>query len=111
MKQKDLIILLAPLFILTILWVVFNVYHNYVTSTIKDPLSIQIIPIEGKFDTNTIEKVKSRQRINPLYEIQVQLTPVPSPTPEPILIIEPTLQLTPTPTEEVLPTPEPGVTP
>ncbi len=97
MKQKDLTILLISLFVLTILWVIFNIYHSYVTSTIKDPLTVQIIPIEGKFDKNTIEKLKSRQRINPLYEIQAEVTPGPSPT----------IQLSPIPTEEISPTPEP----
>lgn len=79
MKQKDFLMILVPLFILTILWVVFNIYHNYVTSTIKDPLSIQITPIEGKFDTNTINKIKDRKRVNPLYEIEVNISGAPTP--------------------------------
>ena len=83
MKQKDLLIILVPLFVLTVLWVVFNIYHNYVTSTIKDPLSIQIIPIEGKFDTNTVNKIKSRKRVDPLYEVQAQISDIPAPTEEP----------------------------
>lgn len=83
MKQKDFLIILIPLFILTILWVVFNIYHNHVTSTIKDPLTFQIIPIEGKFDTNSINKIKNRQRVNPLYEKQSQINTTPIPTDEP----------------------------
>lgn len=82
MKQKDFLIILVPLFVLTVLWVVFNIYHNYVTSTIKDPLSIQIIPIEGKFDTNTINKIKNRKRVDPLYEIEIQISETPTPTQE-----------------------------
>lgn len=72
MKQKELLIILASLFLLTFLWVIFNIYHNYVTSTIKSPLDIQIIPIEGKFDRSTIAKIRERQRVDPLYEAQVQ---------------------------------------
>lgn len=80
MKQKELLTILVPLFILTILWVLFNIYHNHVTSTIKDPLNIQIIPIEGNFDNETINKIKDRQRIDPLYEIQNQADENPTPT-------------------------------
>ena len=83
MKQKDILIILVSLFILTVLWVIFNIYHNYVTSTIKDPLSIQIIPIEGKFDKDTISKIKNRKRVDPLYEIQPQISNTPTSTEEP----------------------------
>lgn len=85
MKQKDFLLILIPGFIITVLWVIFNIYHSHVTSTITDPLSIQIIPINGKFDTNTISKIKDRQKIEPLYEAQVSsgaviLTPTPAPS-------------------------------
>lgn len=100
MKQKDFLIILVPAFILTILWVVFSIYHNYVTSTVKDPLTFQTIPIDGKFDKLTIENIKNRQRINPLYELLAlpseEITPIPTDTPEP----------SPTPTEEITPTTE-----
>lgn len=82
MKQKDFLIILVPLFILTVLWVIFNIYHNFVTSTITDPLTIQIIPIEGKFDIQEISRLKDRERINPLYEISSQISPTPTPIEE-----------------------------
>lgn len=101
MKQKDFLIILVPAFILTILWVVFSIYHNYVTSTIKDPLTFQTIPIDGKFDKLTIENIKNRQRINPLYELLTlpseEITPTSTPEPSPTLTEEIT------PTEEVTP--------
>lgn len=96
MKQKEILIILIPSFVLTILWVIFTIYHNHVTSTIKNPLTIQIIPIEGKFDTNTIEALKNRQRINPLYEIES----VPTPIPDDILLEEIYPTVTPEPTPE-----------
>jgi hypothetical protein len=68
MKQKDLLIIISSVFILTLLWVIFNIYHSHVSSTITDPLIYQIIPIEGKFDTATINKLKERKRINPFFE-------------------------------------------
>ncbi len=83
MKQRHLALILVPAFILTILWVIFNVYHNYVSSTITDPLTYQIIPIEGKFDGKTIEEVRQRKRVNPLNEIiVVDDSGTPSPAPE-----------------------------
>lgn len=82
MKQREFIIILVPLFTLTILWVLFNIYHGFVTSTIKDPLTFQIIPIEGKFDTQEVNRLKQRQRINPLYEISSQVSPSPTPSEE-----------------------------
>lgn len=82
MKQKDLLIILVSLFVLTVLWVVFNIYHSFVTSTIKDSLSIQIVPIEGQFDTNTINQIRERRRVEPLYEIGLQISGAPAPTPE-----------------------------
>lgn len=69
MKQKDFLIVLVSLFILTILWVVFSLYHNYVTSTIEDPLSYQIAAIEGNFDTDTLSEILERKRVAPLYEL------------------------------------------
>jgi len=81
MKQKDFLFILIPLFILTVLWVIFSVYHNYVTSTIKDPLTYQIIPIEGKFDTDTLDQLEGRLRVNPSYEIIVTAPETPTPTP------------------------------
>ena len=82
MKQKDLLIILIPAFILTVLWVIFSIYHNFVSSTIKDPLTYQIIPIEGKFDNDTIDNLKSRARVEPSYEIipiEEEITPTPTP--------------------------------
>jgi hypothetical protein len=71
MKQRNLAIILIPVFILTILWVIFNIYHNYISSTITDPLSYQIIPIQGSFDKKIIEEIRQRKRINPVNEIIV----------------------------------------
>lgn len=71
MKQRDLIIILVPAFILTVLWVIFNVYHNYVTSTITDPLTYQIIPINGTFDTKAVAEIKQRKRVEPANEITI----------------------------------------
>lgn len=100
MKQKEFIYFLVPSFILTILWVIFSIYHNHVTSTVEDPLTYQIEPIEGRFDTNTIDAIKNRQKVNPLYEISASATPIPEEIVVEEEIIEPTPEPTPEPTTE-----------
>lgn len=83
MKQKEILTILIPVFILTILWVLFNIYHNHVTSTIKDPLSVQIIPINGNFDRKTINDLSKRKKVDPAYEVISQeenISPSPTPT-------------------------------
>ena len=66
--QKDILYISISSFVLVVLWVGFNLYHAYVTSTIEPDLQIKILPIEPRFDTETIEKLKTREKITPLYE-------------------------------------------
>ena len=87
MRQKELLVILASAFIITIFWVIFNVYHSWVTSTIKDPLTYQIIPIEGKFDNDTIEQIRERMRVDGSYEIIPAEEEI-SPTPTPEVVVE-----------------------
>lgn len=83
MKQKNLVIILIPIFVLTVLWVISNVYHSYVNSTIELPVADQIIPINGSFDTKTIQEIKARTRTNPLDEAPISGTPSPAPSSSP----------------------------
>ena len=69
MKQKDIILIVIPAFIITALWVIFSIYHNLVASTISSPLSVQIQPISGTFDTGAIENIKKRIEVEPIYQI------------------------------------------
>jgi hypothetical protein len=89
MKQKDFLLIIISIFILTLLWVIFSIYHNYVTSTIKDPLTQQIISIEGKFNNTAINKIKERKKIDPFFETIYAPTPLPSLSPTPSIEIEP----------------------
>lgn len=65
--QKDLAYLSMSLCLIVFVWVGSNIYNVYVTSTIDDTLKLQIIPIQGKFDVEAIEKLKSREAIQPDY--------------------------------------------
>jgi hypothetical protein len=80
MKQRDVITLLVPSFLLILAWIIFSIYHNSVASTITPVVNIQISPITPTFDMNAVSKLKQRQKITPIYEIQVS----PSPTPVPV---------------------------
>jgi hypothetical protein len=79
MKQRDIITLLIPSFILIVVWIIFSIYHNSVTSTIPTAVNIQISPINPIFNMDTISKLKQRQKVTPIY--QGQAAPTPSPTP------------------------------
>lgn len=68
MSQKNILLLIVPAFILVVAWISFGIYHNAVASTISESLNIQILPITPSFDTKTIEKIKNRKIIIPLYE-------------------------------------------
>lgn len=52
------------------MWIGFSLYHNSVMSTIPQGLSIQIVPIQPKFDTETLENLKKREKIEPILEAE-----------------------------------------
>lgn len=69
MKQKDILLLLIPFSLVVILYIVFSIYHNIVTSTIPEVLNIQITPISPDFDQKTIMDIKNREKVTPIFEI------------------------------------------
>ena len=93
MKKNDILLILIPLFIFALAWIGFSIYHNIVTSTISDPLNMQITPITPIFDTNTIGSLKNRARVSPIYELTVPVVnitvPIASPTGQIILVPNP----------------------
>ena len=87
MKQKDILLLIISSFFLVALWIVFNIYHNTVTSTIPQALSVQISPINPTFDTKTINALKERVQVTPIYNpLATQSAPLEAPTPSPATI-------------------------
>jgi hypothetical protein len=67
--QKDVLFLSISFFTIVAAWVAFSLYHSYVTTTISEDLQMQILPINPKFDTATIEALKSRKKVTPLFEV------------------------------------------
>lgn len=80
MKQKDIITFLILILILVSSFVGFNIYHNAVTNTIPEVLSIQVAPINPTFQTKVLDAIKTRRKITPLFNAPV-VTPSPTTTP------------------------------
>lgn len=72
MKQRDVLFLVIPFFMLVLIYIIFSVYHNSVTSTISENLNIQITPIAPDFNQKTISDIKKRGQVMPLYEFSSQ---------------------------------------
>ena len=92
MKRKDILLILIPLFLFVLAWIGFSVYHNIVTSTISQPLSVQITPITPNFDTSVIDNLKNREKVSPIYDLgsPVQNGTVPASSSATPIIITPT---------------------
>lgn len=80
-------VIIVPTLIFVILWVIFSIYHNFVSSTIPETVKVQINPINPSFDTKTIDQIKNREKIDVIEEIKPilatpssKITPQPTPT-------------------------------
>jgi len=83
MKRGDFLFLLISSVILVISWIVFTIIHQSVTSTISETVASDILPIPGTFDIQTINTLKNRPQISPVYaysSASAQPTGIPTPT-------------------------------
>jgi hypothetical protein len=86
MKRNDLLFLLGSAAFLVVVWIGFSLIHTNLTSTISDTLVQQIIPIKPTFDTKTIDALKKRTQVTPVYSItNPDLTVTPTPQPNIVL--------------------------
>ncbi len=86
-RQKDILFILGSSFVVVVAWIGFNLYHIYVTSTVSEEIQVQLTPINPTFNTDLIRELKSRDKVNPLFEKQSTAsrsagTPTIEPTPE-----------------------------
>ncbi|HVA96869.1 MAG TPA: hypothetical protein VND99_04390 [Candidatus Acidoferrales bacterium] len=82
-KQKDILFILISSFIVIVAWIAFNIYHIYITSTISEAIQLQLAPITATFDPATIQQLKTRENIVPVYDLQTgasQSAVIPTPT-------------------------------
>lgn len=92
MKRNDILYILIPGCALVFIWIGFNIQHSAATSTIPEATSIQIQPIDPEFDTQTIEAIKQRKKVEPVLQFESNSTtsantnsPIISPIPTEIL--------------------------
>ncbi|MEK7559267.1 MAG: hypothetical protein AAB521_03105 [Patescibacteria group bacterium] len=71
MKQRDILFLSISVFALIAFWIGFNIFHNLAVTTISEPIEKNIIPISPSFDVKTINVIKNRQNVAPLYETEI----------------------------------------
>ncbi len=60
------------MFIISLAWIGFDLYHKAVTSTISAPLQADINPIVPDFDTHVIQNLKQRHYSDPVYLLSSQ---------------------------------------
>lgn len=89
--QKDILFLAISSFIVVVAWIGFNLYHIYVTSTVSEDVQIQLTPISPVFDQLTMQQLKTREDIKPIFDSpKFAVSPTPSeqtgttPTPAPL---------------------------
>lgn len=68
MKKNEVILLFGAMCVLVFAWIGFTIYHAGNTSTIEEPLRIQITAIKPTFDTKTISNLKKREKVTPILE-------------------------------------------
>lgn len=69
-KKQDILFILISSFVVVVAWIAFNIYHIWATSTISPTTQQQLTPIDPKFDPATLQDLKTRENINPLYTTQ-----------------------------------------
>lgn len=93
MKQRDFVLLFGSSCIVVLAWIGFTLYNKTVTSTINENVIVSVKPITDSFDIATLERVKSKLQVQPLYSVTAPL----SPTPSPVISGTPKTSITPTP--------------
>jgi hypothetical protein len=66
--QKDILFILISSFIVVVAWIGFNIYHIWATSTVSQNLQLELTPISPEFDQQTMQQLKTRENIQPLFE-------------------------------------------
>lgn len=96
MKRREILLFLISIVFLSFFWVLFTIYHNSITSTIPQPLGMQISPITPRFQTAVIDELKERNRVVPFYQLesptQVETSPAPTSLPITTLTPSPTIE-------------------
>ncbi|MGH7202852.1 MAG: hypothetical protein ACREHC_00215 [Candidatus Levyibacteriota bacterium] len=79
-RRKDILFILISSFIVVVAWISFNIYHIWITSTVSETIQPQLAPINPVFDPATIQDLKKREQIDPLFDKQQSTTQTPETT-------------------------------
>lgn len=71
MKQREILLLSISVFAIIAIWIVSSVWHNLNVSKIPETTAEKIKPISAKFDRETIENIKRKEHIEPIYGTEV----------------------------------------
>jgi hypothetical protein len=92
MNNRDFLIISIFTFITTLVWIFFDAYHTYKTSTIPEDLRIQMEPLNTDLPIGIIQQLKDRPEF-----FSISVSPSPLPTASPTVIPSPTVSpVTPT---------------
>lgn len=69
MKQKDVLFIFGSLCLLTIAWIVFSIAHSTLSSTTPQTVTTEVSPIDPNFDLKTIERLRKRQKVTPVFTV------------------------------------------
>lgn len=75
MKQRDILFISISAFVVIVFWIGFNIYHNLAITTISEPLEKNIIPISPNFDLKSIEAIKNKASVQPIFETEAASGP------------------------------------
>jgi hypothetical protein len=70
MKQKNTLVMAILLFVFVLIWIGEGIYTSANSSTISEKVNQEISPIDPTFDANTINNLKSREKISPSLNLQ-----------------------------------------
>lgn len=94
--KKDILFILISSFIIVAAWIGFNLYHIWVTSTVSQNIQMQLTPIDPNFDPTTIQQLRNREHIDPLYEQRAMPSQAVSTTPTAVQAASDSSRLVPT---------------
>jgi len=97
MKKNNVVILLVSFVVLVITWIIGNIYHATVTSTLSDDLNSQSAPIEPTFNEDVLAAIRTREQINTSFDTSATAS-APTPTITPTVSQKPAVSSSSAPT-------------
>lgn len=71
--MKNVILFSIVTFIMVIIWIGFSVHHNQTSTTVTPNIASQIDPIVARFDTKTLESLRTRKPVVVSLQQNIQI--------------------------------------